>query len=82
MIKKGFRKIDMIKITRPQFRNEIMTVKTKVNVPPLVFLYTLTARIVAIYDMLVSVYHCSLHNVIAISKRFRRASSLNIAERF
>jgi hypothetical protein len=73
MIKKVFRKIDMIKITRPQFRNEIMTVKTKVNVPPLVFLYTLTVRIVAIYDMLVSVYHCSLHNVIAISKGFRRA---------
>ena len=75
MIKKGFKKIDMIKITRPQFRNEIMTVKTKVNVPPLVFLYTLTVKIVAIYDMLVSVYHslCSLHNVIAISKGFRRA---------
>ena len=75
MIKKGFRKIDMIKITRPQFRNEIMTVKTKVDVPPLVFLYTLTVRIVAIYNMLVSVYHflCSLHNVIAISKGFGRA---------
>ena len=52
-----------------------MTVKTKVNVPPLVFLYTLTVKIVAIYDMLVSVYHslCSLHNVIAISKGLGRA---------
>ena len=73
MITRGFRKIDMIKITRPQLRNEIMTVKTKVNVPPLVFLYTLTVRIVAIYDMLVSVYHSLLHNVIAISKGFGRA---------
>ena len=75
MIKKVFREIDMIKITKPWFRNKIMTVKTKVNVPPLVFLYMLTVKIVAIYDMLVSVYHalCSLHNVIAISKGFRRA---------
>jgi len=75
MIKKVFKEIDMIKITKPRFGNKIMTVKTKVNVPPLVFLYILTVKIVAIYDMLVSVYHafCSLHNVIAISKGFRRA---------
>ena len=75
MIKKVFREIDMIKITRPQFRNKIMTVKTRVNVPPLVLLYTLTVKIIAIYDMLVSIYHSlfSLHNFIAISKGFGKA---------
>ena len=57
MIKKVFREIDMIKITKPWFRNKIMTVKTKVNVLPLVFLYMLTVKIIVIYDMQVSVYH-------------------------
>ena len=60
MIKKVFREIDMIKITKPWFRNKIMTVKTKVNVPPLVFLYMLTVKIIVIYDMQVSVYHTSM----------------------
>ena len=57
MIKKVFREIDMIEITKPRFRNKIMTVKTKVNVLPLVFLYMPTVKIIAIYDVQVSVYH-------------------------
>ena len=57
MIKKVFRKIDMIKISKPWFRNKIMIVKTKVNVLPLDFLYILTVKIIVIYDMQVSVYH-------------------------
>ena len=57
MIKKVFREIDMIKITKPRFGNKIMTVKMKVNVPPLVFLYMLTVKIIAIYGVQVSVYH-------------------------
>ena len=57
MIKKVFRKIDMIKISKPWFRNKIMTVKTEVNVLPLDFLYILTVKIIAIYGMQVSVYH-------------------------
>ena len=55
MIKEVFREIDMIKIAKPWFRNKIMTVKTKVNVVPLIFLYLLTVKTIAIYDMQVSV---------------------------
>ena len=55
MIKEFFREIDMIKIAKPWFRNKIMTVKTKVSVAPLIFLYLLTVKTIAIYDMQVSV---------------------------
>ena len=57
MIKEVFREIDMIKIAKPWFGNKIMTVKTKVSVAPLLFLYLLTVKTIAIYDMQVSVYH-------------------------